>query len=372
MRRRDRVISNAHATRYLWAIALSIVAGLAGGCDTAEEASSTVGVAPSIRGVAVTAEAFSPSDGESVRMGFGLSVAGRATVRFHHPLQGVVRSINVSADSPGDQAVEWDGRDDSGNLVAPEAYAYTIELAPRSGDASVTYDLRVQTGGEYRDPTHSALDRETSVITFGLLRKGRVHLLVSNGVSPRATVWDWRAASAGSNTIQLPFELSPNEGAFMRVMTLPDNVVLVEGSGKQASLSASADLEAEPGPWRLSPPPTSRRLYHHALHPRARCYDPAVEFIALGGEHGPEEVLRLQLSDEQPPGRARPESEVSVYLYADGKAIASYHRVALPLQIPIASLKLDPGEHRLTAVAAWRNEHSGIAHRNILVQRPST
>lgn len=324
---------------------------------------------PSITWVSTDREELKPLHGEQVRVQFRVSAPGEVEVRIWDPFNRLVRTLRHDAAGSGDQHVSWDGRDEGGELVPEEAYVYTIHLLPRGSREEVVFDLRGLTGGEYVPPLYRSFDEKTGRISFGLPQKSRVHLLLNENYVPRATRRDWTPALGGAQEVLWgeETETSPTvpRGAFLRAMALPENVVLVSGTGKA---QGGKESERTGVPYRLELT-TKRPQYHHARHPRSRCYDPKIEARVLSSTEGT--TLRLSLSEEQGRDLERPDSRVSVHLYLDGKLVLHEPKGYLPYHWTVDPGGAGPGEHEVTAIVSWREEHTGIVHANLRLGAPS-
>ena len=152
---------------------------------------------------------------------------------------------------------------------------------------------------------------------------------------------------------------------------LPENVVLVQGEHERSRQAPNAT------PHRLSSS-SEREVHHHARHPRARCYDPHIvarlpndiekttEALPIISEPTP---LTLDIAPEQPAGKATPIPRVSVFLYVDGILVERYLVGYVPYQWVLDPSRMVPGEHLLTALVSWRDDHFGIAHVKVHVER---
>ena len=74
-------------------------------------------------------------------------ISGAADVRlFVYDGRGLrIRAIDLGSLSSGEHRADWDGRDDLGRLVPPEAYSYAIEAADPA--ETTVWDLAESTGG---------------------------------------------------------------------------------------------------------------------------------------------------------------------------------------------------------------------------------
>lgn len=339
-----------------------VAVGAVGALSALSNRDRDSGDRPAIGWVATDRESFSPVE-EPLVVRFRVSIPGEIALSFVDPFGHSVRTLSADVEA-GDGRLSWDGRDDEGALVPPEAYAYTLTLTPSSGEP-VVWDLRELSGGEYVEPTFSSIDTEAGVLRYGLPLNSRVHVLLLRKSLPFETRVNWEPRLGGAREEVFSVD-SGVDGAIVQAMALSRNVVLVEGT---ATPGLSSEREREPVPVSLEPW-SFRPLYHHALHPRERCYDPEVTAVLLSGDDSAvskRTAVRFDLAEELPPGRVRFERRASLHLYVDGKLRVREPWAFLPYQWVVEPEELGPGTHELTAVWNFRGEHTGIVHEEIHV-----
>ncbi len=136
----------------------------------------------------------------------------------------------------------------------------------------------------------------------------------------------------------------------------------------------------------------SRSIHVHARHARERCYDPDIvasfpdarefaranpRFAADTEDRSPAPVpkitkptpLRFDIAREQPPGREFPIPRVSVFIYVDGVMVERFLSGYAPFTWIVDPARIAPGEHVVTGVFAWRDDHFGIAHARVWVEK---
>jgi hypothetical protein len=123
----------------------------------------------------VDADFFNPSLGDRVGISFSLSADAQATVQILDRDGWVARTLLAEKRKAGPVILKWDGRTDSGEVVADEAYT-----------------LRILAGTEEYSPLRDPLrhlelqpryyDRRSGTIAYDLPMAARVHLQV--GISP--------------------------------------------------------------------------------------------------------------------------------------------------------------------------------------------
>jgi len=93
---------------------------------------SLVGKTATVKGSLVTAT----GSGTAVPVNFTLASATDSTnVSIQNASGKVIRTIPVGAHSPGLVKVNWDGRDDQGNVMAAGTYAVSVQAKTKDGSA---------------------------------------------------------------------------------------------------------------------------------------------------------------------------------------------------------------------------------------------
>lgn len=330
--------------------------------------------------VSTDRSAFDPSKGERLALRFRVSSPAVVTARFLDADGNTVRTAQQKAEAAGEQQVVWDGRDDRGRPVPPEAYEYTLQ-ARGAGGEEVTYDLRGRTGGEAVWPVQPALDPKTGRITYSLTQASRVRLIVSQQDTtwPIRALLDWAPREAGKHeeawdgwgqghVVKAPD--TPEAIPILYAFGLPREAVIVKGSAN-AERNQKATLRSPNPPLRLA---TDRPVHLHARHPRARCYNPTITLSSVAaGQRTKEGLLRItqgtplrvDVAADQGSGRAQPVPRVSVFIYVDGVAVERYLVGYVPFQWVLDPATMKPGDHVVTALLAWRDDHFGIAHLKV-------
>lgn len=333
--------------------------------------------------VSTDRSAFDPAKGERLTLRFRMTKPAQVTVRFLDPYGRAVRTFQQEASTAGEQHVVWDGKDDHGGLVPPEAYLYTLAARNAARDEA-TYDMRGRSGGERVWPVQPTLDTKTGRIRYSLTQPSRVRLIVSRTDTtwPIRTLLDWVPREAGKHEEAwdgwddghvVKGLNAPSLTPLFYMFALPREAVIVKGDEKAqgASRAAVASSEAPPNPpSRLSDQP----LYFHAQHPRTRCYDPQIRLSLLDGGEGAKRALpritrrtalRLDIAPAQRPGVTRPIPRASVFIYVDGVMVERYLVGYVPFQWILDPVKMASGEHVVTGLLAWREDHFGIAHLRV-------
>jgi len=359
------------------------------------KAPASVSSGLSVRWVSTDKSAFDPGAGEQVTLHFQVSSPANVSVRLLDPDDAVVRTLRFSTEG-GDQKVAWDGRDEAGAVVPAEAYVYVITAeealdkaaAKPAGKArkpaSVTYDLRGQTGGDTVWPGERHVDPASGSAVYNLPQAARVRLILSREDTtwPVRTLLDWVPRLAGLHSE--PWDGwaaghavkalgTPKLAPIVYAYSLPRNSVIVRGGSGPGPVSRPrAGREVVPPP---APSTSNRTLHLHSLHPRRRCFDPALTLsspdaaaaagapVAIAGPT----LMRVAVAPDQGPDRATPIPRVSVFLFLDGVLRERYLVGYAPFQWLLDPAELGPGEHVVTALFSWRDDHFGVAHARVKV-----
>ena len=152
-----------------------------------------------LTGVSADPRAFDPAKKQSNQVRFKLDDTAKVTLRYYDLYERMVRTIESEGVlNPGEHLLSWDGRDQAGRLVPPEAYHYTLEGKTNDG-AVVTYDLTDMTGGKELTVSDVRWDKEAGEVHYTLTKPARVNLRagISNYGPMLKTLLDWVPRQAG-------------------------------------------------------------------------------------------------------------------------------------------------------------------------------
>ncbi len=333
---------------------------------------------------------FEPRKGEQVTLRYRISAPAKVKVQFLDPFDKAIRTVEKKVKKAGDQNIVWNGRDDAGNPVPPEAYAYTISAQSddfEDSQSPIVYDLRDRTGGELVHVEKVEWDQKSGRLAYVISKPSRVRVILGRMTAgwPAGTLIDWEPRPAGRNKtlwdgwdpehVIEAKEMTGLEPVF-HAFALPENVVIVKGAGqgnKHTSLASRLDNT----PFRRPAMNTTSNtvLHQHASHPRSRCYDPLIEMSFPKRETAGELVklkgktlLQLNVAEEQTGLRMAPIPRASVFVFVDGALVERNLDGYLPYQWVFDPKSLDPGEHVITGLLAWPDDHFGVTHRRVLVE----
>lgn len=181
---------------------------------------------------------FMPEKGEHVSIGFTLSEPAQVMVRIYDGRDLLIRRIVRQAlFKPGEHAVVWNGKDEAGNDVPPEAYHYTI-VATGSDGNEVEHDLTDYTGGNTVTVKDVSWDKKTGQIQYVLPRPARVHIRlgIGGGGPYMRGLLDWVPRMAGLHKVRwngmdesglVNLTSHPRLDLTVMAFSLSDNVIIV-------------------------------------------------------------------------------------------------------------------------------------------------
>jgi hypothetical protein len=163
--------------------------------------------------------------------------------------------------------------------------------------------------------------------------------------------------------------ISPAFQAF----SLPENVIIVEGS--KPTTGATPNTEPSSVPHRLARADSEPLIHQHALHPRQRCYSPSIELSFPEAEtvdgvvqlKGPT-PLRIDIAADQPQRRLPPIPRPSVFLFVDEVLVERHLDAYVPYQWILDPNRLGPGEHGVSVLLDWQDDHFGVRHLRVKVE----
>lgn len=124
--------------------------------------------------VSATPASFAPTLGQSVRLSFQLGRAGTVSVLVVDRDGFITRTlVREERRSAGPVALEWDGRDDVGEVVANEAYSFRISAS--SGKAKGLY-FPADSKPAVLPAVVRSYDRAGATYSYDLPKAARVHV----------------------------------------------------------------------------------------------------------------------------------------------------------------------------------------------------
>lgn len=241
--------------------------------------------------VRVDQNVFDPASAEKAEVKFRLDEAASVELLLFDDRDVLVRTVRESAAlPPGECAIVWDGKDESGRIVPRDAYHFVVKAKSPNGATAVA-DLSDATGGESMVVPNVAWDADAHRIRYRLPQAGRVNIRVGlqdNGPLLR-TVIDWVARPAGDNeqvwdgwdaSHVLDIAKHPKLSVFIDAYAFSANTLLV---GPVADSTAWID----PLPWgrheREGRAPPRKLMHEHSQQPAEQRGDVIVRVVLPDG-----------------------------------------------------------------------------------------
>ncbi len=131
-----------------------------------------------IQNVSHNKNSFNPNKNETVEFRFNVDEPSFVTVFIFDARDILLNKISSSGLVSGDDtSISWNGRDQAGRIVPPEAYHYTIVAYSKKGN-SIEYDVTDITGGEQLTVDNVKWNKESKKIQYVLPRMARVNIRI--------------------------------------------------------------------------------------------------------------------------------------------------------------------------------------------------
>lgn len=363
-------------------VRIAVVAGLAF-CGTFP----VTALALQIAQVRLERIVFDPAKKEAARIQFHLDESAKVELRIFDGRDLLVRSIRSPASmQAGEQAMEWNGKDEAGRVVPPEAYRFTLHAEGANG-AMATSDLSDATGGEQIVAQNVAWDPAAHRIRYRLPQSARVNVRVGlqdNGPVLR-TVVDWVARPAGDNeqawdgwdgSHVLDLAHHPKLSVFVDAYALSNNSVIVGPQADEVALIDSLSWGRHEREGRTAP----RKLMHyHSQQPIEQRSDVAIHMALPTGlrkDHdGVPEVagkitLRLDVDDKD---RERVvQTRFEPVFFVDGTFAFENEVGYLPFSWVWDTSSVNEGIHYVTVNVRGYEGNFGMATVKIKVRHDSS
>ena len=308
---------------------------------------------------------------QSSTIRFRVTQSAEVEINIYQADDRLVRHYQFAAPlEPGEHQWQWDGTDNQGQAVMPEAYYYT--LSGKSKDEVVQYDLTDITGGDNIGISNVEYDHEEGIVRYALNQPARVFMraqlahgllldtLIDSEVrSPGKYQMPWAGKDAsGEIDISRLDKLSIIGGGYR----LPRNAIIVKNS--QPDLAKQGDVSGTPQLSSRVRKSRSKKSNEHYLHSRAECRDFSVLLSkeAVPADQQSEKQILQFLVDLEPQDRAMVLSQrVEVSFFVDYKLLHENEISYVPYRWRLNAATLDAGEHTLTAVVIAYGSHVGTA-----------
>ncbi len=318
---------------------------------------------------------FLPAKGEQVTVRFRLSAPARASLLIYDAREILVRRVAAKGELPaGEHALAWDGREDRGKLLPPEAYHYAVRAT--AGAERVEFDLTDRTGTPAVIARDVAWDPNKKVIRYLLPEASRVNVRVGlqNGGPLLRTLLNWLPREAGvqeepwdgmdeSGVIDL--SAHPRMSILVHAVGLPKNTIVI---GPRASeRTAYVEIAKPERRTPKGPPRAKRRTF--AAQTVEQMRDLAIALTLpkdlRRGRDGVPIVsgpIPVQMDIPDKAERARLLAErVETAFFVDGAYRFENEAAGLPISWTFDPTGMNPGEHYITGNLLGYEGHFGTA-----------
>jgi len=155
---------------------------------------------PTISGVTVSTNSFSPKNEQAVEISYTLSKAAKVSLKIFDFDDCLARTICLEKPvEAGKQNESWDGKDEKGGIVPDEAYYFTIEAEDSDGDKYL-YDPTTSWKMEVCELKASRYRNSEKEYTYEIPEMARVLIRLGIHKGPMLkTLVDWEPRLAGEN-----------------------------------------------------------------------------------------------------------------------------------------------------------------------------
>lgn len=332
--------------------------------------------------------AFDPRKKEHVTLRFRLSESARVEANFFDVRDVRIRTIAPAKSfAAGDHEIRWDGRDQRGEPVPPEAYLYTLVATSESRER-VEWDVTDYTGGEPVRAQAVKWDAKAGKLSYFLPRASRVNVrlgLADDGPLMRTLLdwvprtigqqmepWDGKDQSGSLDLSQHP-GLMPSVTAF----ALSDNTVFVLPAPREIGLG---DSIPEPRIERAKKKEVPKRNFAYGQQRFAERKDFPLQ-LTLAEKHPVDDegmpvmdssssiAVRIDLPPREQSRAANERFEV--LFFVDGQMVFENEIGFLPMTWTWNLQGINEGVHYVTANLRGYDGHYGVATLRFRVRKSS-
>lgn len=326
---------------------------------------------------------FNPQKSEFMILRFRLSESATVTINMFDGRDLLVRRlIREQPLADGAHEVKWDGRDESGDLVPPEAYHYTIKAVDEQGQ-QVEYDLTDISGGDSFDPEGVHWDSKTKQIQYILRKPARVNIRIGleNDGPMLRTMLNWVPRTSGVQSEIWDgmdqsgvLDLSQHPKRYIKVLAyeLSQNTVIVGPRSNDVKLIKEL-------PWgkiRRQPKKSkTKHMYNHSQQPIETRRDVKVDLQlskqlphAIQGEPVLTGIASVQLNVAAADREMLVNRRYETSFYIDGQLVWENEVGFLPMTWLFDTKNTNEGVHYVTANLYGYEGNFGIATLKVYVK----
>jgi hypothetical protein len=341
---------------------------------------------PGISAVKISPTSFNPSTGQKATIGFDVDQSGVLDLIVLDRDGFAIRSLATARPvERGHVTLGWDGKDESGKVVADEAYSLKIDLKTPTGVASYFPSNDPEAAVEARVTFY---DRMNGTLGYYLSKPARVHFQAGSGKTdlktqefrgaclktvinrePRAAGNDievWNGFDEGG-TIYVPdlpdFRLS------LYATALPENSLITTGNRRETFLEQAM---GRPGKSLIT-----RTTTNHGMHQGLTVFEdvsPRLTFRVTNATWLPADKawqlppreLTLEIALDGPSAAAFAKEPGGVMVLLDDEPVVTTESTSNPMKLSVRLPNRKAEIHRV--VVNWVSDYGPVAANAIVVK----
>jgi hypothetical protein len=338
-----------------------------------------------IQSVTTSKSFFNPTNGETCQIKIDLKSVGKLSLIILDRDGYIVRTLADQKDvGAGLQSLDWDGKDDLGQIVADEAYSLKLNLNSNGSNESyfpANKDL------EDIQPAVNYYDRQNGIFSYKLSKPARVHAQAGSAkVDPKTgkgmgpvmkTIVNREPRSAGaiveqwngydeSNSIYLPN--LPNFVTSVAATALPENSIITVGNSGKKFIEVVA---SRTGKSLFSYIPKTH--HHHQGLNTLEDLSPSMTLKPLNAEWDAKKeawipkstTLMIQGTITGPSAKYFTEQPGEIWFYVNGEVSGKIENPKKVFEVKVLTDKLPSGTHIVSV--NWGSEYGPTSANSIRI-----
>lgn len=327
-----------------------------------------------------------PKQGDSATVSFTLSEPAVVSLKLYDGRDLLIRDISSTGLlAAGTHEFTWDGSDQTGELVPPEAYRYLLLAEPEKGEP-VIFDLTAETAGQDVVADEILWQPETRSIRYRLSEPARVNIRtgLKNFGPLLDTVIDWVPRTGGFHEESwqgrdasgvLDLSHHPMLDIAVDAFALGRNTIIVGPASDRITLIEDMDWAVEQRPLQIE---QIKRMHMHSQQPITTRGDVTIHLVLPDDLPVTEEgvpilrgqiPVRMEVSDAD---RQRIiERRFEPVFFVDGTFTFENEVGFLPFTWIWDTTKANDGEHFITGNLRGYEGNFGMATVKVIVDNQS-
>ena len=326
-------------------------------------------------------EMFVPANNEEVTIQFVLSDAANVSINIYDDRSLLIRTFYNLKLGQGDHQINWDGKDQDGNNVPPEAYSYTISAT--DGQNTVEHDYSDYTGNQEYQVKDVQWNKKQKQFEYALNKSSRVFIRI--GLEKHgpllATILNWVPRNIGKHTEKwdgmdasgvLNLSAHPKMIIDMQAYDLTKNTILVGPKIVKSNYLLSTSLGEKIrqvkyahkkkmlAAYQQKPETRGDYLMHLKLPDNLKMNNEGITIVSG--------ILPIMLDVEDEYRHIAIDRRSEPVLYVDGQFAMENEVGYLPMTWRVDTSTMNEGEHYITVNLRGYEGNFGIATKKIHVK----